>query len=106
MQCHNYFHPVFILGVSLKSSPVLPKDIPKILRVLMCGLCGGMERIEWPACSPNLNNTTTLAHLQQMLVEEWDAIPQQCVTKLVRRRCQAFMDVYSSSRCFRGTFVY
>lgn len=46
MQCHNYFHPVFILGVSLKSSPVLPKDIPKILRVLMCGLCGGQAMWE------------------------------------------------------------
>uniref|UniRef100_A0AAX7SII9 Transposase Tc1-like domain-containing protein n=1 Tax=Astatotilapia calliptera TaxID=8154 RepID=A0AAX7SII9_ASTCA len=55
--------------------------------VLLC-ISSKSLRIEWPACSPNLNNTTTLAHLQQMLVEEWDAIPQQCVTKLVRRRCQ------------------
>jgi len=53
------------------------------------------------ACSPDLNpiehlwdqlgpavrargtNTTTLADLGQMLVEEWDAIPQQSVSRLV-----------------------
>uniref|UniRef100_A0A8C4ED23 Tc1-like transposase DDE domain-containing protein n=1 Tax=Dicentrarchus labrax TaxID=13489 RepID=A0A8C4ED23_DICLA len=73
-------------------------------------LCISVERMEWPASSPDLNpiehlwdqlrravrarvtNTTTLADLRQMLVEEWDAIPQQCVTRLVtsmRRRCQA-----------------
>ena len=52
--------------------------------------------MEWPTSSPDLNpiehlwdqlgravrarvtNTTTLADLRQMLVEEWDAIPQQC----------------------------
>uniref|UniRef100_A0A8C9Z751 Tc1-like transposase DDE domain-containing protein n=1 Tax=Sander lucioperca TaxID=283035 RepID=A0A8C9Z751_SANLU len=36
-----------------------------------------------------VTNTTTLADLQQILGEEWDAIPQQCVTRLVtsRRRC-------------------
>uniref|UniRef100_A0A3Q3GAK3 Uncharacterized protein n=1 Tax=Labrus bergylta TaxID=56723 RepID=A0A3Q3GAK3_9LABR len=46
------------------------------------------------------DNTTTLADLQRMLVEEWDAIPQQCVTRLVtsmRRRCQAVVAVYGSS---------
>uniref|UniRef100_A0A3Q0STJ6 Tc1-like transposase DDE domain-containing protein n=1 Tax=Amphilophus citrinellus TaxID=61819 RepID=A0A3Q0STJ6_AMPCI len=65
------------------------------------------KRMRWPACSPDLNltehwwdqhavharvtNTTTLADLREMLVEEWDAIPQQCVTKLVTsiRRRQA-----------------
>ena len=78
----------------------------------------GVERMEWPASSPDLNpieklwdqlgravrarvtNTTTLADLRQMLVEEWDAIPQQCVTRLVtsmRRRCQAVVAVYGSS---------
>ncbi|GLD67144.1 caspase-13-like protein [Lates japonicus] len=78
----------------------------------------GVERMESPASSPNLNpiehvwdhlgravcarvtNTTTVADLRQMLVEEWDAIPQQCVTRLVttmRRRCQAVVAVYGSS---------
>ncbi|KAL7828173.1 hypothetical protein AOLI_G00313250 [Acnodon oligacanthus] len=78
----------------------------------------GVERMEWPASSPDLNpikhlwdhlgravrsrvtNTTTLADLQQMLDEEWDAIPQQCVTRLVtsmRRRCQAVVAVYGFS---------
>ena len=78
----------------------------------------GVERMEWPTSSPDLNpiehlwdqlgravrarvtNTTTLADLRQMLVEEWDAIPQQCVTRLVtsmRRRCQAVVAVYGSS---------
>uniref|UniRef100_A0A8C5CQC8 Uncharacterized protein n=1 Tax=Gadus morhua TaxID=8049 RepID=A0A8C5CQC8_GADMO len=45
-------------------------------------------------------NTTTLADLRQMLVEEWDAIPQQCVIRLVtrmRRRCQAVVAVYGTS---------
>ena len=70
----------------------------------------GVERMEWPAVSPDLNpieyfwdqlgravrirvtNATMLADLRQILVAEWDAIPQQCVTRLVtsmRRRCQA-----------------
>ena len=74
--------------------------------------------MERPASSPDLNpiehlwdqlgravharvtNTATLADLRQMLVEEWDAIPQQCVTRLVtsmRRRCQAVVAVYGSS---------
>ena len=81
----------------------------------------GVERMGWPASSPDLNpiehlwdqlgravrarvtNTTTLADLRQMLVEEWDAIPQQCVTRLVtsmRRRCQAVVAVYGSSTCY------
>uniref|UniRef100_A0A4W6CMA3 Tc1-like transposase DDE domain-containing protein n=1 Tax=Lates calcarifer TaxID=8187 RepID=A0A4W6CMA3_LATCA len=75
--------------------------------------------MEWPTSSPDLNptahvwdqlgrvnsvcarvtNTTMLADLR-LLVEEWDAIPQQCVTRLVtsmRRRCQALVAVYGSS---------
>uniref|UniRef100_A0A667ZNY4 Transposase Tc1-like domain-containing protein n=1 Tax=Myripristis murdjan TaxID=586833 RepID=A0A667ZNY4_9TELE len=77
-----------------------------------------VERMEWPASSPDLNpierlwdqlgravrarvtNTTTLADLRQMLVEEWDAIPQQCVSRLVtsmRRRCQAVVAVFGFS---------
>jgi len=78
----------------------------------------GVERMEWPAKSPDLNpiehlwdqlgrairvgvtNTTTLADLQRLLVEEWNAIPQQRVTRLVtsmRRRCQAVVVAYGSS---------
>ncbi|KAJ8381891.1 hypothetical protein SKAU_G00026690 [Synaphobranchus kaupii] len=81
----------------------------------------GVERMEWPAVSPDLNpiehlwdqlghavrarvtNTTMLADLRQILVEEWDAIPQQCVTRLVtsmRRRCQAVVTAYGSSTCY------
>lgn len=77
----------------------------------------GVERMEWRACSPDLNptetlldqlgsalcarvtNTTMVARL--ILVE--DAIPQQCVTKLVttmRRMCQALVAVYWSSTCY------
>uniref|UniRef100_A0A3B3C4G8 Uncharacterized protein n=1 Tax=Oryzias melastigma TaxID=30732 RepID=A0A3B3C4G8_ORYME len=43
---------------------------------------------------------TKLADLQQMVVEEWDVISQQCVTRLVtsvKRRCQAFLDQFGSS---------
>ncbi|XP_072527465.1 low choriolytic enzyme-like [Salminus brasiliensis] len=78
----------------------------------------GVERMEWPASSPDLNSmkhlwdqlgravrvgvtkTTTSADLRQMLVEEWDDIPQHCVTRLVtsmRRRRQAAVAVYGSS---------
>uniref|UniRef100_A0A4W6FSW7 Tc1-like transposase DDE domain-containing protein n=1 Tax=Lates calcarifer TaxID=8187 RepID=A0A4W6FSW7_LATCA len=81
----------------------------------------GVQMMEWPASNPDLNpiehmwdqlgqavrvrvsNTTTLADLRQMLVEEWDAVPQQCVNRLVtslRRRCQAVVAVYGSSTCY------
>ena len=77
-----------------------------------------VQRMDWPACSPDLNpiehlwdqlgravrarvtNTTTLAGLRQILVQEWNAIPQQCVTRLVtsmRRRCQAVVAANGSS---------
>ena len=69
----------------------------------------GVERMEWPAMSPDLNpiehlwdqlgravyarvtHGTTLADLKQMLVEKWDAIPQLNVAELVSsmRRCHA-----------------
>jgi len=63
----------------------------------------GVERMEWPAKSPVRNpiehlwdqlgrvvrvgvtNTTTLADLRRLLVEEWNAIPQQRVTSLVTK---------------------
>ena len=74
----------------------------------------GVERMERPASSPDLNptehlwdqlgfavhgrltSTTTLADLRQMLVEEWYAIPQQCVTSMRRRR-HTFVATYGSS---------
>ncbi|KAI4809159.1 hypothetical protein KUCAC02_018067 [Chaenocephalus aceratus] len=37
--------------------------------------------VRWAAV--RVTNTTTLADLGQMLVEEWDAIPQQSVSRLV-----------------------
>ena len=49
------------------------------------------------AVHARMTNTTTLVDMSQMLVKEWDAIPQQCVTRLVtstRRRCQAVVAVY------------
>ena len=78
----------------------------------------GVERMEWPAMSPDLNpnehlcdqlgcavrlrlkNRTTLPDLQHILIKEWDAIPQQKVARLVssmRRRCEAFVAVHGSS---------
>ena len=78
----------------------------------------GVDRMDWPAVSPDLNpiehlwdqlgravrlrvtNTTTLADLQNILIEEWDAIPQQKVARWVtsmRRRCEAFVAARGSS---------
>lgn len=78
----------------------------------------GVERMEWPANSPDLNpiehlwdqlgrsvrqrvtDRTTLAELRLILVEEWNAIPQARVTRLVnsmRRRCNAVVNVFGSS---------
>ena len=78
----------------------------------------GVTRMEWPANSPDLNpiehlwdqlgravrarvtDQTTLAELRQILVEEWNAIPLQRVTRLVasmRRRCQAVLAAFGSS---------
>ena len=42
--------------------------------------CGGTLCSEM---SLSVTNTTTLADLGQMLVEEWEAIPQQSVSRLV-----------------------
>ena len=47
-----------------------------------------------------------LADLSQILIEEWDAIPQQNVARLVtsmRRSCQAVVVAYGSSTCYPDT---
>ena len=52
------------------------------------------------AVRARVTNANMLADLRQILVEEWDAIPQQCVTRQVtsmRRRCQAIVAAYGSS---------
>ena len=72
-----------------------------------------IRRLDWPACSPDLNpiehlwdqlqrrisgrNTLpqTLDELQTALLEEWEAIPQDCIKTLVRsmpRRLQAVIN--------------
>ncbi len=77
----------------------------------------GVQRMEWPANSPDLNpmehmwdqlgrkvrlkvtDETTLTDLTSIVVEEWNAIPEQYVTRLVssmRRRCQAVVSAYGS----------
>ena len=104
---------------NLGSNSILQDDIhhPHRARVITDYLQNvGVERMEWPAMSPDLNpiehlwdqlgrvsNTTTLADLQRLLVEEWNAIPQQRVTRLVtgmRKRCQAVVAAYGSSTCY------
>ncbi len=78
----------------------------------------GVQRLQWPANSPDLNpiehlwdqlgravrarvtNATTLADLRRILIEEWEAIPQARVANLVRsmrRRCQAVIAAFGSS---------
>ena len=78
----------------------------------------GVQRMEWPANSPDLNplehlwdqlgravrarttNTSTVADLTRFLNEEWNAIPQRRITRLVcsmRRRCQAVINAFGSS---------
>ncbi len=78
----------------------------------------GIQRMEWPANSPDLNpiehlwdqlgravrtrvtDQTTLAGLRQILIEEWNAIPQERVARLIRsmrRRCNAVVNAYGFS---------
>ena len=46
-----------------------------------------------------VTHRTMFAGLKQMLVEEWDAIPQQNVAKLVSsmRRCHAVASVFGNT---------
>ena len=78
----------------------------------------GINRMEWPAVSPDLNpiellwdqlgravykrvsDATTLQDLRRYLVEEWDALPQLRIQRLVqsmRRRCQAIIAAFGGS---------
>uniref|UniRef100_A0A3Q3NQX1 Uncharacterized protein n=1 Tax=Labrus bergylta TaxID=56723 RepID=A0A3Q3NQX1_9LABR len=57
------------------------------------------------AVHARVTNTATLVDLQQLLVEEWDAIPQQNVTRLVtsmKRRCQAVGCVWTFHTLLRS----
>ena len=77
----------------------------------------GIDRLEWPAKSPDLNpiehvwdmigravrgranQPRTLAQLGRALQEEWDKIPQQAIRNLIcsmRRRCQAVIRMYGA----------
>lgn len=59
----------------------------------------------WACCSCQNDQHTHTGWLGTILFKEWDAIPHQCVTKLVssmRRRCQAVVAVYDSSTCYSG----
>uniref|UniRef100_A0A3Q3XF76 Uncharacterized protein n=1 Tax=Mola mola TaxID=94237 RepID=A0A3Q3XF76_MOLML len=60
----------------------------------------GVPQMEWPALSLNLNPTENLrdqlsCRVKAALEEEWNAMPQQTISRLVnsmRRRCQAVID--------------
>lgn len=77
-----------------------------------------IERMDWPACSPDLNpiemlwdqlgravrqritRNSTIADLRHMLIEEWNAIPQDRIQRLVRsmrRRCVAVIQAAGGS---------
>jgi transposase len=74
--------------------------------------------MEWPVCSPDINaieplwselgrhvrgqitRDTTLLDLRQILTDQWNAIPQRKVQRLVssmRRRCQAVIGAFGGS---------
>ena len=77
----------------------------------------GTQRMLWPACSPDLNpieqlwdqlgravrtrpTIATMHDLRQIVVEEWNAIPQQRVQRLIssmRRRCEAVVAAFGGS---------
>lgn len=61
-----------------------------------------LDQLRRAVCA-RVTYTTTLADLRQMLVEERDAMPQQCPVANMRRRCLASVAVYGSSICYWGS---
>lgn len=74
-----------------------------------------VNRMDWPACSPDLNpiehlwdqlgravrkrvdDRTTLEGLRDLLIQEWNAIPQRNIVNLIRsmrRRCEAVINAF------------
>lgn len=54
--------------------------------------------LTWCVVRARMSSMATVADQQHMLGDEWDAIPQHCVTSM-RRRCHA---LYGSSTCYWG----
>ena len=94
----------------------------------------GIQSLDWPSRSPDLdsiehacdelgrrlnnraNRPTTLAHLGQSLIQEWNRIPQYVIRRLVlskRRRCQVVIDtrgghtryLWDVTFCVGGTHI-
>uniref|UniRef100_A0A3Q3MJW9 Tc1-like transposase DDE domain-containing protein n=1 Tax=Labrus bergylta TaxID=56723 RepID=A0A3Q3MJW9_9LABR len=97
-----------LLTISYQEDNTQEDHFLTIFAVKVCrtACCPDLNPIEylWDqlgcAVHTRVTNTTTLADLRQMLVEEWDAIRQQCVTRLVssmRRRCQTVVAMYGFS---------
>ena len=60
------------------------------------------------AVRKRVTDQTTLADLHELLVEEWDVIPQQRVRTLVnsmRRRCQAVINAFGVCLCLSAVIV-
>ena len=86
----------------------------------------GLERMEWPAVSPDLNPIehlwdelgradterltpeSTEQHLRDLLLEEWTRIPQAVVDNLInsmRRRCTECIEAQGGHTHYKGKVV-